>query len=281
MAVYRRTNRRRSVLALLVLTSVTLITLDARGNGSRLIGSARGTARDATEPVVRAVDDAVTPIGDWFDGVLHSGDLERQNASLRRQLAEARGRAAQARAALRENAELKRLAGIPFVGSTPTVTAQVVGSSPGNFETTLTIDKGSRAGIAVGMPVVGGEGLVGRIIEVSSRQATVGLVTDPQSGVAVRLERSAAYAIAKGSEGHTDLSLQAVPADVAVAKGELVSTAGLQNGAYPAGIPVARVVSVHKAPGDLEQSITVRPLVDLGRLAYVRVLRWPTAGTGG
>jgi rod shape-determining protein MreC len=101
VAVYRRTSRRRSVLILLILTSITLITVDARGNNGGVTRTVRDSARDAMAPVQEAVDDILSPVADWFDGVTEGADLKQENRVLRRQLAEARGEAAQSRSARR------------------------------------------------------------------------------------------------------------------------------------------------------------------------------------
>jgi rod shape-determining protein MreC len=262
------------VLVLLVLTAVTLITLDQRGAGSGLIGSVRDGASDAIAPVQTAVDDAFRPVGDWWSGVSDGAGLKSENARLRKQLADARSRALSAAPALRENEELKQLTQLPFVGGIPTVATQIVSASPGNFISSVELDKGTDAGIAVGNPVVAGQGLVGRITSASKKRSTVLLLTDPASEVGVRLPRPNATGVAKGRAGSNLLTLDFVSPDVDVAKGDVVSTAGLQNAVFPPGLPVARVVSVEKSAGDLDQKIALRPLVNVGRLEFLDVLMW-------
>jgi len=281
VAVYRRTHRRRSVLILLVLTSITLITLDTRANGGGVTGSARNAVRDAVAPAQDAVDDALSPVADWFDGVTSSGDLKRENARLRRELEAARGKANSARAALQQNRELTTIDSLPWTPGIPGVVAQITTPSPGNFEDTIGLDKGSDAGIVVGNPVVSGDGLVGRVAEVSGRRATVLMLTDPSSGVSVRLEGSNANAVVNGRAGGDDLTLEFLDPDTADVKvGEMVFTSGLEPSRFPPGIPVGKVTSVKKSPGALTSRIMVRPLAEVGRLSYVRALQWPTAGTG-
>lgn len=280
MAVYRHSNRRRSVLVLLLLTSITLITLDTRSNGSGVTDTARDAAQDAIAPVQDAVGDVLDPVDDWFDGVTRSGDLKEENAKLRRDLAQALGRASAARGALRENAELKALAGLTFAPGLEGVDAQVVTASPSNFEETVGIDKGTDVGITAGMTVVTGDGLVGRVTDASRRSATVLLLTDPKSGVSVRFEDTGAFEIANGRQGSDLLALD-VPLDVKVRRGELVFTSGLDPSIFPGGIPVGEVVSVRKPAGALSQAVVVRPLVDIGRSTFVRVLHAPTEGQGG
>jgi rod shape-determining protein MreC len=267
------------VLILLVLTSITLITVDARGNNGGVTRTVRDSARDAMAPVQTAVDDILSPVADWFDGVTQSGNLKDENRTLRRELSDARGKAAAAEGALRENTEFRKLGELPVVAQFPGVTAQVIAGSPGNFESTIAVDKGSDAGIATGMPVVTGDGLVGRVVQASGQRATVLLLTDPVSGVAVRLAKTGGTGVAKGRAGSNLLRLDAVKPEISVKPGELVLTAA--GSRFPADIPVGRVVSVKKAPGAIEQTILVRPLADIARSSIVRVLKVPDLGQNG
>lgn len=267
------------MLILLILTSITLITVDARGNNGGVTRTVRDQARDAIAPVQEAVDDILSPVADWFDGVTQSADLKQENRVLRRQLAEARGEAALSRGARRQIRELRRLAELPYAPDAPGVTAQVIAGSPGNFESTIAVDKGSDAGIATGMPVVTGDGLVGRVVQASGKRATVLLLTDPGSGVFVRLEHSGGTGVASGRAGSDLLRLDFVKPEFKVKPGELVFTAA--DSRYPADIPVGRVVSVKKAPGAIEQTILLQPLADIGRASVVKVLQTTPGGSGG
>jgi rod shape-determining protein MreC len=280
VAVYRRASRRRSVLILLVLTSITLITLDARGNNGGVTSTMRDAARDSMAPVQSAVDDVLSPVNDWIDGVSRSSQIKEQNRVLRRELAEARGQAAESQGALRENKELRALQHLPWAPGLAGITAQVVGGSPGNFESTIALDKGTADGVMNAMPVVAGGGLVGRVVHASQKRATVLLLTDPTSGVSVRLGNTGDRGVVNGRAGSNLLGLAVAP-DVTVKRNDLVVTSGLEGSVFPANIPVGHVVSVKKEPGAIEQTILVRPLVDVGRASFVRALEWPARGSGG
>ena len=75
MAVYRRSRRHRFVLVLLVLTSITAITLDYRGDGSGVIDTVKDAAQDAFGPVESATDSVFQPGGDFFQGVFNYDEL--------------------------------------------------------------------------------------------------------------------------------------------------------------------------------------------------------------
>jgi hypothetical protein len=74
VALTRRGGRSRATLIFLVLLSITLITLDFRGD-SGVIDAIRDGATDALAPVRDAVDSAFSPVGDALHGVTSYGDV--------------------------------------------------------------------------------------------------------------------------------------------------------------------------------------------------------------
>ena len=274
MAVYRRTSRPRFTLLLLVLTAVTLLTLDERSNGSGMVDVARDGARDAFAPVKEAADAAVRPVTDFFQGALHYGDVTAENARLREQLADREAEVLRAGDAEREREALLDLAGLDFVGDIPSVAARIVATPATGFELTLEIDRGRNAGVAPGMPVVSGGGLVGRVVDVSRRRATVLLITDSSSSVGVRLAGSGDVGVAEGRGRGSTLRVDLVDPLSKVERGEMAVTSGLENSVFPAGIPVGKVVAATSAPGGLQQDVTIEPSVDLRRVTFVKVLQW-------
>jgi rod shape-determining protein MreC len=274
VAVYRRSTRHRFLLLLLVLTSITVITVDVRGGGSGVLESFRQAARDAFAPVQHATDRATAPIGDFFGGIFRYGDVKAENARLRRQLAEARGTEAGAANAERERRELLALNKLTFAEGIPSVAARVVATSPSNFQLTVEIDRGIPEGVQKGMPVVTGAGLAGRVVAVSQQRATVVLLSDPSFNVGIRLSTSGDVGVARGNGAHQPLPVDLVDTGTKVSAGEVVTTSGLQGSVFPPGVPVGRVRAAKVPPAALQQQIDVDPIVDLGRLDYVKVLLW-------
>jgi len=91
----------------------------------------------------------------------------------------------------------------------------------------VTIDKGSAAGVRVNDPVINGEGLVGKVVQVASDGAQVDLITDSAIGVSARIGTSNATGIVQPKVGDpNDLLLQYLPANFQVNSGEYVVTSG-------------------------------------------------------
>ncbi len=274
MAVYRRSARPRFTLLLLVLTAVTLLTLDERSSGLGVMGAIRDGARDAFAPVDEVADSALRPVGDFFQGAIHYGDVREENARLRSLLAERDGQLLRAADAEREREALLDQQDLEFARDIPAVAARVVSASTSNYQLTLEIDRGRDAGVARGMPVVSGAGLVGRVVSASRTRATVLLITDPTSNVGVRLSTSGEVGVAAGRGSRSSLRVDHVDTEAKVEKGEVMVTSGLQQSLFPPQVPVGRVVAATAAPGALQQDVTIEPVVELRRLSFVKVLQW-------
>ncbi|HWW54687.1 MAG TPA: rod shape-determining protein MreC [Acidimicrobiales bacterium] len=274
MAVYRRTARPRFTLLLLVLTSITLITLDFRGQASGVFSTVKSVSQDAFAPVQSAASSVTRPVGDFFQGIFHYGALEKENARLRQQLADSRTATLRAADAERERLALLDLEKLDYIGDIPTVSARVVSLGFSDLEQTVQIDRGRNAGVAKGMPVVVGSGLVGRVVEVSRTRATVLLVSDPGFAVGIRLDPSGDVGVAHGQGQGKALSMDPLAKDTPVNVGDVVTTSGLQQSIFPPQIPVGTVLSVSTEPGALLKTVRITPIVDLRRLTFVKVVQW-------
>jgi rod shape-determining protein MreC len=274
VAVYRRTARPRFLLLLLVLSAITLVTIDTRAGGSGVIGQIRAKAHDAFAPVQDATHSALRPVGNFFTGVVHYGELKSENARLRDELARVRGQQLQAADAQRELQLLLQQQHLDYVGNIPTVAAQVVDTSSSNFELSVQINRGTSSGVAAGMPVVAGAGLVGRVVEVSAKRSTVLLLTDPTFSVGVRLTANGDTGVANGRGRDNPMTIDLVPPNTRLNHGDVLLTSGLQLERFPKGIPVGRVGAVKQEPGALQENVTMDPVVDLSRLEFVQVLQW-------
>lgn len=280
MALSRRSSRSgrsRFTLLLLVLTSVTVLTLDFRGSG--VVDDLRGGASTVFGPVREAGSWIGRPFADAWNGVFGYDELRSENEDLRARIDELEGNQAQAEDVLRQMEEIEELDDLARWTSLPSVVARVTGGSLSNFQHTVELDKGSEHGLAVGMPVVTGAGLVGRLVQVSGTRSVLQLVSDPGWSFGVRLARSGDVGVAHGTgEGEPLVIDEGIERQVDVNRREAVTTSGFVDSIFPPDIPVGRVAELGVAPDQLSQVITVDLLADIDDLTYVRVLAWTPPG---
>ena len=175
---------RRRLLILLVITALVLLTFDQRGN--RVIDGARSGFIGVTSPLRSLARVVASPARNAWYGLTRYDNLKQENDDLRDRIEAQDGAAIAAEAVVYENQELKSEFGLPTLSEIARVKAEVISGPPSNFDQTITINQGSRKGVAVGMPVITSGGLVGRIEQVTDRQSVVRLLSDPESTVGVR-----------------------------------------------------------------------------------------------
>ena len=239
---------KKRVLFLLCITALTLITIDVRGGTTGPIGAVRSTVREVFSPLQRSISAVISPVSNFTDGIANASELKNENERLRKKVTKIKTENKTLEAASNENKRLRKLLKLVEEIDTESVTARIITGSPSNFETTIQVNRGSNAGVEVGDPVIDGDGLVGRVIEVSATRATILLITDSTSGVGVRNSRSEIAGIAQGESGSKFMSMEFVDPDADIKKGDNVVTSGLQDGRFPPNIPVATIKRqiVHK-----------------------------------
>ena len=273
------TRRTRVLLALLLVTSISLFTIDYRGGENSPLDGVRSAAATVFGPVERVAAAIASPVSDAVDGVSGLGGggadakrLEAQNKQLRSRLRTS----AMDRTRAQELDDLLKVAG---AGRYRVVPARVIAiGAAQTFSWTVTLDAGSRDGIRPDMTVLDGDGLVGRVKTVGPSTSTVLLAVDPESSVGVRLEGSmeVGFTTGQGIRERGDLDLRLLDGQSSVAPGDRLVTFGSQGDTpYVPGVPVGRVVTVSGSPGSQTRSAVVSPYVDFTSLDLVGVVVQP------
>jgi rod shape-determining protein MreC len=268
------TRRTRLVLGVLLVGALAMITISYRGGGGPLRGlSSLGNA--VFGPVESAASAVTRPAADLVNGSSSGAKisaLQRQNAQLRAELSQAQlGRS--------QSAQLSRLLQLAGRGGYRIVAANVIAAATG-YEDTVTIDAGSRDGIQPNETVLNGDGLVGRVVSVSSSTATVLLATDGSATVGVRMagsgEVGSVTGMGKGLSGPDTLQLQLFNANAILQPGQQLVTFGSVGGSpYVPGVPIGTVIRVEPSANSLTRSALIRPFVNFTALGVVGVVVAP------
>ncbi|HEY8729229.1 MAG TPA: rod shape-determining protein MreC [Acidothermaceae bacterium] len=271
----RDSRRTRVVLAVLLLTAFTLITLDYRSHGGGVFGAVRRTASSIFGPIERVAADVVRPVRHAVQAVGSIGsnhkqvtDLQRQVSTLQQQLRVAPYDAARVN-------ELQQLLHVSAVGQYKLLYAQVISvSAADGFEWTATIDAGSRDGLTTNMTVLNAGGLVGRLKTVASTTSTVLLAIDPEFNVGVRLPNDEMGVVS--GHGKAPMSLQLLDPAARVKVGDgLVTQGSLNQVPFVWGVPVGSVTSASTPLAGDVQNGSVKPYVDFSVLDLVGVVVEP------
>ncbi len=223
---------------------------------------------------------ASSAVAEWtqdrYDRAFRYDQLEAENEALRQQLADMTEAARQGEDAIRENEWLRELLGLSK--ERPELVfqdAMVTRRSASNWESNLTINQGSAAGVAVNDCVIDQYGnLVGIVTEVGVNWSLVTTIIDPDVEVGARIARTDDNAILEGDfslmlEGLVKLSF--LPADTKLVSGDQVITSGL-GGMYPDGLLLGSIRLLHTEADGLSRYAQVEPAADIANIRYVCVI---------
>ncbi|TNE65561.1 MAG: rod shape-determining protein MreC [Alphaproteobacteria bacterium] len=260
----RRGMRGREALWFYIALSVALLVLEFIG--SSIPVQVRAYANDIAAPVLTVLERPVRAIQAGLERVAGVSDIYLENQSLRDENGRLREWREAALQLSRENERLRQMLKVPQREVPPAATARVIGVGGGAFERSILINAGSSDGLVRDLPVVDDRGIVGRTIQVGHLTTRVLLVTDLNSRVPVRLERSGELAIAEG-QNENFLRLRFLPKGADVKVGDRVLTSG-HGGIFPPDLPVGRVTYID------DEFVLLEPLGFLGKLDYVRVMSY-------
>lgn len=272
--MFDRSRRARLLFALLVTASLVLVTVDYRSKGNGPLRALGRAAMTVIGPVQEGLGRIVRPVGNFFAGFTKVPSLKERINLLERENADLRTRQEQLDDVYRENSSLRELLALRDRLALRTLPAQVIGVGPSDLERTLFVDRGTDDGVRDGMPVIGGAGLLGKVIEAGRRTAMVQLVVDRNSSVAGRLASTGETGLVSGTGG-SDLRFEVFNSEAKVSPGDQVVTSGYDGGVYPPGIPIGSVAGAPSGEASLSRVATVRSVVDFTTLDYVLlVLGW-------
>lgn len=238
------------------LVSLLLLTFYVREGDSGIVHSARGAVMAVTSPVRMLGAAVASPFGAIGNAAGNLTASSETLSELKEENEQLTAKVAELSEAKKTAERLEALVGLQSTYSLQSTAARIIGGSSDAWSDTVTLDKGSTSGFAVGMPVCSSGGVIGQIIEVSATTSTVRLITDEQSGVSAMLQDSRAQGMLQGQADGT-LRLSYITADADVKTGDIVITSGL-GGVFPKGLPLGTVSSVERASNAVYYTIVVR-----------------------
>jgi rod shape-determining protein MreC len=260
-------------LVMLLFANVVIMAVDARdGDGQQKI--VRVWATTFASPFQSVSSRAGGATSSFFRQILSFHSTATENEELKQRLAQTQIELYNAKREAAENDRLRGLLNLKEKVSYGTVPALVIARDPSVWFNTITINRGSSSGVAINMPVVTANGIVGRVISVGPWSAQVMLMTDEKAGagaVVGQLGQSGALGSIRGRSDLGLIEMRYVSGLEKVEVGDYVMTTG-QDGIYPPGLNVGEVVEVKSGTATQPHQIFIRPSARLEQLEEVAVL---------
>lgn len=275
---------RNRPLIITIIVCVVLLVMLVITAGENSIDGTESIIGSILSPVQSGLYSAANAISDFFSRIFSGEDIQAENVRLQAQVAQLQGQLRDYNEIKAENERLAAL--LNFDTATDNlkyVTASVIYKPSGYWFNVLVINAGIANGIEVNMPVVNGDGLIGKVIAVGANWSRILTIIDSNSGVSAIVERTRdtgvlTGTVSSGDESTAILKMSYLPLDADLVPGDTVITSGLA-GLYPKGIPIGKVTEV--APdGGGESEAVVTPWVDFYHLEEVMVITTKLVDTG-
>ncbi len=154
------------------------------------------------------------------------------------------------------------------------ITASIIAASATSWFQSCVLNKGSADGVRQGMGVVTPLGVIGKVVTVTGRTAKVLLLTDPNSGIDVLVQRTRSRGIVSGSL-ESGTVLKYIKRSEDVQEGDRLVTSGLDS-VFPKGMLAGTVIKVRKQSRGLFQTVEVLPAVQASLVEEVLVVSGET-----
>jgi rod shape-determining protein MreC len=270
LSLFRRYRQLLIVSVLLLYPLVAFLVTGRRGREPNFLDRA---VIAVTSPVQSGLNQVIDGVVGVVRGYVDLRGVRQENDALRLENMRLRAAVQALGEARAENERLKQLLAYAEAAPGPEIPARVVGVNPVAKLLSVRISSGERQGVFQGMSVVTPDGIVGQVIRTTGGYADVALVTDPQSRVGVRVQRSRARGTAAGT-GSGPLKLENMLRTEDVENGDLIITSGT-DGVYPPGLVVGRVANLEKKEHGMFHAADILPAVDTSRLEEVLVVGSP------
>lgn len=239
---------RNKPLVVTVILVIIILALLVSTSGMQDISGGQTVAGGVFVPVQRFFYQITDSISSSLQKTFNATDLEKENTNLKDQLANLKSELSDYDELQKENARLTKLLDYEQKQTHYSFkTANIVAKDPGIWFDSFTINLGKNDGIAVDMPVVTPDGVIGRIEEVGLNWSKVLTIIDGRSGVSSIIDRTRDVGTVKGrmesEPGDPLLDMDLLPMDTDIQVGDSVLTSGI-GGIYPKGLTVGQVSSV-------------------------------------
>lgn len=228
-----------TVLAVLVTLGTALTKSSGSGWGTNLVSSVMTPLRSG----LRAIDRTALQL---YDYVYRYEKLEAENENLRQEVARQEAAIDTAERYRRENQRLRELLELEQENEAFSyVSAYVISWDTSVWESRITVNKGSRDGLDVGMCAITSTGqVVGLVTECGSNWAIVSTIYDVSVQISAQVASSGCSGVVQAvrtEDMGSSLQMRYLPASAALINGERVITAGSEK--FPKGLLLGTVES--------------------------------------
>lgn len=154
-------------------------------------------------------------------------------------------------------------------------TAKVINNSTNNRENYLTLDQGEINGIKPGMAVIGTNGVVGIVKNVSPHFSSIISLLHQKISISGKIKKSNYFGSVmwdSDQNNHRSALLKEIPNHVQLQKGDTIITSGFST-IFPEGVPIGIVKDFDLPKGSNFYEITIELTTDFKQVSHVYIVK--------
>ena len=255
------------IVALLLTAALAIAGSIGGGNGSPVQGM--------LTPVRYAANALTTQAEQMYSYMFEYESLKAENEVLKQRLSEMEDEARDADAYQRENERLRELLSLTSVNEDwDLVDGYIIARSSSDWTSTVTINRGSAAGIEEGMCALTENGeVVGLVTEVGTNYAVIKTIMDSTIEISATIAAAGYNGMVQG--GYTDgrkdlLRMDYLPSSAVIRNNDQVVTAG--STVYPRNLILGYIIDAGFDDTGVAKYAMLQPAVELGSLEQVFIL---------
>lgn len=256
----------RGIVSLYLYLSLSFVSILLEYSNSNIPNTMRAYAMDVATPVLAFLAEPIRVTQDGIVRLAGVGDIYQTARRLEIENEDLQEWREVARQLTVENTRLREMLKAPGREVPILASGQIIGIGGGAFERSIVINLGTQDKVIRDLPVTTQDGVIGRTITVGHNSSRVLLITDLNSRIPVRNNRTGALAVLSGRNDAV-LTLDFLPVNADTKVGDRLVTSG-HGGMFPADLPIGIVTEVS------EHIISVEPVALLGKLNWVRVMEY-------
>ena len=210
------------------------------------------------------------PLQITFNQFLNIKNIFSENRRLKQDIASLNVRLASLKEQVAENDRLRGLLGFSKDFTYDLIPVRVIARDPSPVLKSIVVNAGRKNGVGMWMPLVGENGVAGKVIQVMNGLSLVQLLKDPSNRTSVMSCRTRTVSILETENGSDYFIRYRSHEDIEI--GDTIVTSGL-GGIYPRGLRVGEVKEISDSQSPLFKRVWLDLAVDFEHVEELFVIK--------
>ena len=259
-------NKLAVTVIVLSVTFLVIIGYTSKKQGKDTVGNSVGVALNPVQKIFYGINDNVKG---FLNFIFNFSDVRSENTELKKRNSELSSKSIEYDSLKNENQRLREM--LDFKSQRDEynyIGANIINKAGGSILESVTIDRGLKHGVKVGMVAIDPKGLVGQVTDVTNSWSTVQPITSENVAVGALVESTReTTGVVKGYRDNNKVvaRLEYIDANSEIKEGDVILTSA-SGDSYPKEIKIGTVLSIKEDKAKMGKTAIIEPYVDFNKL---------------